>query len=114
MYLELCYHGPRGIEEGFLLSMPQFVHANFFHDSHVVLCFSKAVFEIEGRGARQIVEHLKRGTLSTIQEWNANRWPEPGPDEPKITRIAYLDVQALAERGGAGREREKGGDRGRS
>lgn len=115
MTLEVRYFEPRvGIEEGYLMALPQFVQAHFIGMDHVILHFTHAVFEIEGRGVRQVVELLKQGTLHTLQEWNAKRWPEPASDQPKITRIrAITPEMVLAEETGGGRRRaeERGAGR---
>lgn len=106
--LELRMFEPQtGVEEGYLVSVPNFKQAYFIGTDRVVLHFGQTFFKVEGRGVRQMVELLKQGNLVTLQEWNARYWAEPPANEPKITCIsAITPEQMLAPQGGAGRERE--------
>lgn len=109
--VEIRLFEPRlGIEEGYLLAMPQFIQAHFIHTDHVVLHFAHTVFEVEGRGVRQLVELLKHGILSTVQEWNGSRWPEPPASEPKITRIRAITPEMVMAQEAVGRTRERTGE----
>lgn len=104
--IEIRRFAEMGSRESYVFAMPQFVEASFIDDSYAVLKFTSCSFEIEGSEIHQLIQHLKQGHLSTIQQWRKGM-PEPADGQPKITRIDVRTPEMVLAQEQAMRERNR-------
>ena len=111
-FIDLNLFGKLGERQTHVLPKSQFVHACIDETTHAVLKFADGTcFLLEGRGMQQLAVLMKRGTLSTINQWHPSL-PEPAEDAPKVTRITEITPDMAAAQDAA-MQRERAPDRGR-
>ena len=95
-FIDLNLFGKLGERQTHVLPKSQFVHACIDDTTHAVLKFADGTsFLLEGRGMQQLAVLMKRGTLSTINQWHPSL-PEPAEDAPKVTRITEVTPEMSA------------------
>lgn len=92
---EIRMFGRLGESEVHLVPLSHFAHATLDGSTHLVLKYATTSFIIEGRGLYQLVQLMKRGPVSIIQQWHPSM-PEPAGDAPKITRITEVSPEMAA------------------